>query len=82
MASHYGNLLVELIQQVESIIYTKREFSVTNAVTNEKRVVSHYQHLDWTEGQSLHNHAAVIELIEVVQRSQVVSGGPIIVHDW
>ena len=65
----------------DCIIYTKREFSLTNSVTNEKRVVSHYQHLDWTEGQSSPNHVAVIELIDVIQRSQVMSGGPVIVHD-
>lgn len=77
----YDGVFVEMTEETDCIVYTKREFSLTNSVTHEKRVVSQYQHSDWTQNQTSPNHVAVIELISVVLGSQAITGGPIIVHD-
>ena len=63
------------------VTHTLRELSITNMDTKEKRVVQHYQYLGWLEEQSPSNPAEVVDLIEVLQKSQQVSGGPVIAHD-
>ena len=77
----YKALIVEMTQVTETLIYTRREFSLTNTNTNEKRAVWHYQHSDWPEKHGSPNPAAIIELIEVIKKAQNVSGGPVLVHD-
>lgn len=63
------------------VLYTKRDFSITDTTTNEKRAVWHYQLANWSKKQTTINHTAVVELIDVVHKSQSVSGGPIVAHD-
>ena len=76
-------MFVEMTEETDCGSYTRRELSITNTNTNEKRVVWHYQLLGWSEKETSKNCAAVIELIEVLHKSQSVkiSGGPIVAHD-
>jgi protein tyrosine phosphatase len=78
----YENIFVELTQLTECGAYTKRQFSITNTRTNEKRTVLQFQYLDWPDRRSPSDTAAVLELIEVLRKSQDESGGPVIAHDW
>ena len=78
----YENIFVEMTQLTECATYTQRQFSITNTRTNEKRTIWQYQYLGWPDRRNPSSAAAVLELIEVVKRSQDESGGPIIAHDW
>ena len=70
-----------MIQVTEYGTYTMRKFSITNTNAHEKRDVWHYQYSGWPKEQSPSDPAAVIDLIGVLQKSQHVSGGPVIAHD-